>query len=62
VLTIILAEFFTLKEEPLKYFMKVLKKRKIYFVDSVVIGGSKAYQVAIEEKVPALQKRCFFRP
>ncbi len=50
---------FTLKEEPLKYFMKVLKKRKIYFVDSVVIGGSKAYQVAIEEKVPALQRDVF---
>ncbi|HOV32924.1 MAG TPA: divergent polysaccharide deacetylase family protein, partial [Candidatus Hydrogenedens sp.] len=29
---------FTLKEEPLKYFMKVLKEKKIFFVDSVVVG------------------------
>lgn len=50
---------FTLKEEPLKYFMKVLKEKKIFFVDSVVVGGSKAYKVAIEEGVPALQRDIF---
>ncbi len=50
---------FTLKEVPLKSFMKVLKEKKMFFVDSVVVGGSKAYQVAKDEGVPALQRDIF---
>lgn len=50
---------FTLKEVPLKSFMKVLKEKKMFFVDSVVVGGSKAYQVAKDEGVPTLQRDIF---
>lgn len=50
---------FTLKEEPLKSFMKVLKKKELFFVDSVVVGGSKAYSVAKEEGVSTLQRDVF---
>lgn len=50
---------FTLKEVPLQAFMKVLKEKNMFFVDSIVVGGSKAYQVAKEEGVPALQRDIF---
>ncbi len=50
---------FTLKEEPLKYFMKVLKEEDLFFIDSIVIGGSKAYKVAVETGVPSLQRDIF---
>ena len=50
---------FTLTEEPLKSFMKVLKEKDLFFVDSVVIGGSKAYQVASDVGVSSLQRDIF---
>lgn len=50
---------FTLKEVPLKSFMKVLKEKNMFFVDSVVVGGSKAYQVAKDEGLSAIQRDIF---
>lgn len=50
---------FTLKETALRAFMKVLKRKKLFFIDSVVVSGSKAYSVAIEEGVPSLQRDIF---
>ncbi|MGC8845988.1 MAG: divergent polysaccharide deacetylase family protein [Candidatus Hydrogenedens sp.] len=50
---------FTLKEAPLKSFMKVLKEKKMFFVDSLVVGGSKAYQVAEAEGIPTLKRDMF---
>lgn len=50
---------FTLKDECLKSFMKVLKEKKMFFIDSVVVSGSKAYSVAKEEGVSTLQRDIF---
>ncbi|MCA1901584.1 MAG: divergent polysaccharide deacetylase family protein [Candidatus Hydrogenedens sp.] len=50
---------FSLDEDALRKFMKVLKKEKLFFVDSIVVSNSKAFNVAVSEKVPALQRDVF---
>lgn len=50
---------FTLKSEPLRLLAKVLKERKMFFVDSLVVPKSIAYSVMKEEGVVAYRRDVF---
>ncbi len=50
---------FTLKSEPVRLLAKVLKERKMFFVDSVVVPKSIAYSVMRKEGVIAFKRDVF---
>lgn len=50
---------FTSDPERMRVFLDVLKKRGLYFVDSLTIASSEAFEVAEDMEVPAAQRTVF---
>jgi polysaccharide deacetylase 2 family uncharacterized protein YibQ len=54
-----MGSFATTRAELMRVVMKVLKEKKMYFVDSITTGSSKAYKTAIDAGVNALKRDIF---
>lgn len=54
-----MGSYATTKADLMKAVMKVLKTKKLYFVDSLTAGSSKAYATAVEAGIPALKRDIF---
>jgi hypothetical protein len=54
-----MGSYATTKTELMKVVMKVLKEKKMYFVDSITTGSSKAYATALDAGVHALKRDIF---
>jgi polysaccharide deacetylase 2 family uncharacterized protein YibQ len=54
-----MGSYATTRKELMKVVMKVLKEKKMYFVDSITTGRSIAYQAALDAGVNALKRDIF---
>jgi hypothetical protein len=54
-----MGSYATTRAELMKVVMKVLKEKKMYFVDSITTGSSKAYKTALDTGVNALKRDIF---
>jgi len=54
-----MGSYATTKTELMNVVMKVLKEKKMYFVDSITTGSSKAYATALDAGVHALKRDIF---
>ena len=50
---------FTTNAEKMRWFLEVVQEENLYFIDSRTIGGSRAYDVAIEMGIPSASRDLF---